>query len=195
MSTEEISSDEEFIALADAAKKLNISIPRLRRFLAKPEWKNSVRQVERSTKTGMRSTAVVSVSVLSDLAKALEEKEHEPHSGQLIPAMQKTLSEKDSEIEYLRNALRFAQESLLREQIAHAETRRLLAAPSPIEPPKDESEANTVSETETKISTSESVSVSDAPEIAEEQKTEIESESPKQAKPSKKGWLRRLFGA
>ena len=55
-------------------------------------------------------------------------------TAQADPFTTKILTDKDVEIAYLRDALRLAQQQALLEQQAHAETRRLLAAPKPLAP-------------------------------------------------------------
>jgi len=202
MPTEENTSAEEVVTIAEAAQELKVSIPRLRRLLAKPEWKGTVRQIDRPTKTGIRSTTVVPVSAIPNLSTALDEREHEQTNVQLVPAVQKTLADKDAEIEFLRGALRFAQESLLREQIAHADTRRLLAPP-PREEAKEEPKTEIMSEPETQTKIEPQVKtetelvdsvlvLQDGPiEISPKQDVQ---EEKKPDLPVKKSWFARLFG-
>lgn len=162
-------NDDDMITIADAAEQAGMTIPRLRRVLGKPEWKKHVRMIERQTKTGTRSTSAVPVSVFTELLSAIQEQERNQNVHGLVPVSRKVLSDKDAEIEYLRGALRIAQESLLREQQAHSETRRLLASP-PTRTEPDEQNAQTRSEPE-----------APAPKAAEE--------------PHRKGWFAKLFGS
>ncbi len=147
---------QELLTVAEAAGRLGVSIPRLRRLLAHPEWSQHTHTIERETKTGTRTSTVVPVSVLPAIQSAISERERNQTGanrssldGQLAPTVQKALSDKDGEIAFLREQVQAMSENLAREQIAHAETRRMIAATSRAEP-----EPETRTETEPKRSRS-----------------------------------------
>lgn len=68
-----MSEAEEFITIAEAAQRLGVTIPRLRRFLARPEWNELLKERETRTRTGTRTARTVSVLVLNEIEEALKE--------------------------------------------------------------------------------------------------------------------------
>lgn len=70
-----MSEAEEFITITEAAQRLGVTIPRLRRFLARPEWSDLLKERETRTRTGTRTARTVSVLVLHEIGQALKERD------------------------------------------------------------------------------------------------------------------------
>jgi hypothetical protein len=114
----------ELLTVAEAAARLSVSIPRLRRLLARPEFARYTTSQARETKTGTRTSLAVPVSVLPLLADGMERErtktaESFPFSfgaedgaagtketGGAMPALAAALlTEKDARIDALTGAL------------------------------------------------------------------------------------------
>lgn len=67
-----MSDSEEWVTIAEAAKRLEVTIPRLRRWLARPENERLSVTRETRTRTGTRTAVTVLVSVLPTIKAALE---------------------------------------------------------------------------------------------------------------------------
>ena len=65
-------SESEWLTIAEMARRLGTTEPRLRRILQREEFSEYTRQQERHTRTGTRTGTVVSVSVLPRLREAFE---------------------------------------------------------------------------------------------------------------------------
>lgn len=127
-----MSESEEWVTVAEAARRLDTNEPRLRRLLKLPDFAEAVRQETRQTKTGTRTGTVVSVSVLPTLREALEkgtgsesqhkqEREHsEALSLQQVAAVYQALAaekearirQQEREIEHLRDEVEFLRKQL-----------------------------------------------------------------------------------
>jgi hypothetical protein len=75
----------EAIPVADAARLLGVTLPRLQRTLKHPEFFPHVLKTERPTKTGTRTVTVISVSVMDALKAALSEGDGEQKRKQSHP--------------------------------------------------------------------------------------------------------------
>lgn len=71
----------ELLTVAEAAARLGVSLPRLRRLLARPENAACLTSVTRETRTGTRTATAIPFSFLSEL-KALCEREKAPQRPQ-----------------------------------------------------------------------------------------------------------------
>jgi hypothetical protein len=135
---------EEFLPVAEAARRLGVSEPRLRRLLKLSEWAHAHQEREYRTRTGTRTGLVVPVSVLVSLGAALskegtEQERKREHVGapaapqetglavallaekdERIADLKAQLETKDRQIEALTTALRLAQENIAREQVLEA---------------------------------------------------------------------------
>ncbi len=154
----------EWLTIGEAAARLGVSVPRLRRLLALPDFAPLVETRTRQTRTGTRTAQGVSVPVLVQLEAGLQqtheekpvkppaepervqERERAAEPFETVPvdgfAMQPVLIERETEVDYLRARLSEALHLLAREQQAHAETRRLIVAqhiPQELPRPVDES--------------------------------------------------------
>lgn len=69
--------DRSFVTVAEAAERLSVTLPRLRRLLNRPDFARHVTQRERRTRTGTRTAKAVPVTVLVALREALERPEGE----------------------------------------------------------------------------------------------------------------------
>jgi hypothetical protein len=132
---------DSVLTVAEAAQQLNVTLPRLRRMLARPDFAACLLQVERQTKTGTRTSTVLPVSVLVSLQQALEsgetakrdveaEREQEREQTQNRNENAVLLEQMRSEIQYLRGELtaqreQHGQETARRDE-ADGEFRRLL---------------------------------------------------------------------
>ena len=139
------SPPDSWLTVAEAAKRLGVSIPRLRRLLARPEFASCARQVTHETKTGTRTAMAVPVPVLPALQTAIEQgngqqrerEQGEPFSlsaqelavytDRMLAERERLIAEKDARIadltariEYLEQAHRHALEALAREQALRA---------------------------------------------------------------------------
>ncbi len=63
---------DDWVTVAEAAARLGVTVPRLRRLLARPEWSKLTGTRTRTTATGTRTSVSVPVLLLPELAVALE---------------------------------------------------------------------------------------------------------------------------
>lgn len=138
----------EWLTVAEAAARLGVSVPRLRRLLARPDLAPLVENRTRQTRTGTRTAQGVPVPVLVSLRAALDalpdaatgaagrepraepkqERERERQAEASEPFAVAAPYAPGGEVLYLRERLADALQLLAREQQAHAETRQLMAA-------------------------------------------------------------------
>ena len=135
--------DEEFLTIAEAATRLGVTIPRLRRLLARPQFAPYCKTVARQTRTGIRTATVIPVSVLSSIqidATQPVEREHKQEREQerlpaspdeLIVAFERIIAEKDARIKDLTEALEHERERSRRHAEAHARAQALLSLSAP----------------------------------------------------------------
>ena len=72
----------DFVTVAEAAQELGVTVPRLRRLLARPDFARHVTERERRTRTGTRTSKGVPVTVLVSLREALERPEAQEASAE-----------------------------------------------------------------------------------------------------------------
>jgi hypothetical protein len=130
---------EVVLTVAEAAALLNVTIPRLRRLLARPDFAPLLRQQERRTRTGTRTSTVIPESVLVSLQAIVEsgetsfpgqeaeqEREQERNrNGNEHAALREAFQ---SDILFLRRQAETHAQEIARRDIAEAELRRLLLA-------------------------------------------------------------------
>lgn len=138
---------DELLTVAEAGKALSVSIPRLRRLLARPEFASYSQRIDRQTRTGTRTATVIPISVLAHLRTEIEkqnEREQERErpnsfssgSSEVSVYVQALLREKDARIAELTSALEHErqQSRFHAEAAARAQALAMLAGPK--DPPK-----------------------------------------------------------
>ena len=131
---------DELLTVVEAARRLAVTVPRLRRWLGRPENSHFSFSMERQTRTGTRTAVVVPVSVLPQIEigqkreREQERAESFSFSGrEIAPYVDALLREKDARIAELTTALEHERE----QSRVHAETatraQMLLALTGPIQ--------------------------------------------------------------
>ena len=107
---------DELLTVAEAAQKLGVSIPRLRRWLARPENASFSSSVQRQTRTGIRTAAVVSITVLPQILDAVKQEREQVSTKSLaeenlkLAYLEVLLQEKDARILDLTETLKYERE-------------------------------------------------------------------------------------
>ncbi|MDX1935176.1 MAG: hypothetical protein SFU56_21475 [Capsulimonadales bacterium] len=73
-----------FISVSEAAQQLGVNLPRLLRYLRREPFVAYLRKEDRKTRTGMRTVTLVSVSILSELKRALREENPQQKQKQFV---------------------------------------------------------------------------------------------------------------
>ena len=134
---------DELLTVVEAAGRLGVTVPRLRRWLGRPENAHLSFQVERQTRTGTRTAAVVPVSVLPQIEmEQKREREQEQSdsfslsSREIAPYVDALLREKDARIAELTTALEHEREQSRTHAEIAARAQALLSLPGPVQQPE-----------------------------------------------------------
>ena len=134
---------DELLTVAEVAGRLGVTVPRLRRWLGRPENAHLSFQVERQTRTGTRTAVVVPVSVLPqiEIEQKREQEQERPDSFSLPSSeialyVDALLREKDARIVELTTALEHEREqSRIHAEVA-TRAQTLLALSGPVQQPE-----------------------------------------------------------